>query len=204
MLFESYIKNNVETFKAKVESISQKLGINPDWLMMVMYAESRINPAKLNNASGASGLIQFMPATARGLGTTVEYLRTLSNVAQLDWVYKYFSKYAGKIQSAYDLYKITFFPISLGKPQNWVFESSTLSASKIAAQNPTTDINKDGKITIAEFEQYVDKKFLAAGVSNPRYYATYNPNNSLNKGNILGVDKRVLFASLAGACVFFS
>ncbi|MDR1652984.1 MAG: transglycosylase SLT domain-containing protein [Prevotellaceae bacterium] len=204
MLFESYIKNNVESFKAKVESVAQKLAINPDWLMMVMYAESRLNPAAYNSSTGASGLIQFMPATAKALGTTTESLRALSNVAQMDWVYKYFKKYTGKIKSAYDLYKITFFPISLGKPQNWVFQTSTLSASRIAALNAGMDINKDGKITIAEFEEYVDKKFIAAGVTNPRYYATFNPYDSSPKGNILKIDKRVLYGTFGAACFFFS
>jgi hypothetical protein len=184
--------------------VSQKLAINPDWLMMVMYAESRMNPAAYNSSTGASGLIQFMPATAQSLGTTTEYLRSLTNIAQMEWVYKYFKNYAGRIKSAYDLYKITFFPVSLGKPQNWVFQTSNLSAGKIASQNPAMDINKDGQITVAEFEQYVDNKFIAADVSNPRYYATYNPNDSSNKGNILKIDKKLLFGAIGGTCLFFS
>ena len=157
MVYEEYIVNNVETFKAKVKSISVQLGIEPDWLMTVMYAESRINPAAYNATSGASGLIQFMPSTAQWLGTTTAALRAMTNVEQLDYVYKYFKNLgvSGKMKSVYDLYLATFFPAALGKPNDWVMETSELSAYKIASQNQIIDLNKDGKITVGEFRQYV-------------------------------------------------
>ncbi|MDR2684213.1 MAG: transglycosylase SLT domain-containing protein [Prevotellaceae bacterium] len=157
MIYEEYIPNSKTAFIAKVQQISRQLGINPDWLMVVMYAESRLNPAAYNKSSGASGLIQFMPSTAVGLGTTTAALRQMTNVAQLDYVYKYFKNYSGRINSVYDLYKIVFFPAMLGKPADWVLQTSTLSASAIAKANKIIDANNDSKITVAEFEQYVDK-----------------------------------------------
>ena len=38
----------------------------------------------------ATGLIQFMPKTAKNLGTSTQQLFKMSNVQQLDYVYKYF------------------------------------------------------------------------------------------------------------------
>ena len=158
MVYEEYVKTNKAAFLEKVKQISAKLRINPDWLMVVMYAESRLNPAAYNSNGRASGLIQFMPSTAKWLGTTTAKLRSMSNVDQLDLVYKYFYSLGatGKMKSVYDLYLVTFFPIALGKPDSWILESKDLSAYKIAANNKIIDLNKDGKITVGEFKQYVD------------------------------------------------
>ncbi len=82
----------------------------------------------------------------------------MSRVEQLDYVYKYFKPYAGKIKSIYDLYLVTFFPLAIGKPDDWVFEAKNISRSAIAKGNPSFDLNKDGKITIAEFKEAINKK----------------------------------------------
>ena len=61
-------------FLVKVYDISKELGINPDYLMGVMAFESWIDPTSVNSA-GATGLIQFMPSTAKDLGTSTEELK---------------------------------------------------------------------------------------------------------------------------------
>jgi hypothetical protein len=123
-----------------------------------MYAESRLNSKAVNPNGGATGLIQFMPKTAAWLGTSTAALKAMSNVEQLDWVYKYFNSLGatGKMKSVYDLYLVTFFPIALGKPDSWVLESKDLSAYTVAVNNKIIDLNKDNKITVGEFKQYVD------------------------------------------------
>jgi len=55
------------TIQEKLEEVSKNLHINPNWLMAVMWHESGINPARQNKSGGASGLVQFMPATAKAL-----------------------------------------------------------------------------------------------------------------------------------------
>ncbi|AXB30838.1 hypothetical protein DSB67_04295 [Vibrio campbellii] len=74
-------------FKHKVLLVCKELGINPDFLMACMAFETgeTFSP-KIKNAagSGATGLIQFMPATAKGLGTTTEKLAQMTAVKQLD------------------------------------------------------------------------------------------------------------------------
>lgn len=158
MIYEEFVRDNKTAFIAKVKLISSQLGINPDWLMVVMYAEARMNPAAYNPNGGASGLIQFMPSTAKWLGTTTSEIRKMSNLEQLDWVYKYFKGLGatGKMKSVYDLYLVTFFPIALGKADNWILQSSDLSAHTVAVNNKIIDINKDLKITVGEFKQYVN------------------------------------------------
>jgi hypothetical protein len=55
-----------------------------------------------------------------------------------------------------------FFPLAIGKPDDWVFQSSKLSASLIATQNKGFDINKDGKLTVAEVREIMLKTVPSA------------------------------------------
>ncbi len=160
---ENKVKENKDAFLAKVKTISTALQIDPSWLMGIMYHESGLNH-RIQNSIGAVGLIQFMPDTAAYLGTNGPALKAMSNVAQLDYVYKYYKPAAGRFKSAYDLFAYSFMPLAVGKPDTWVFETSKLPASIIAKQNPGFDINKDGKITIAEYKAYLRKWFVANGI----------------------------------------
>jgi hypothetical protein len=60
------------------------------------------------------------------------------------------------------LYFTVFFPLAIGKPDDWVFQTSKLSASKIASQNPAFDLNKDGKLTVAEVREAMLRKVPSA------------------------------------------
>ena len=77
-------------FYNKVCEISKRIGCEPNALMAVMQSESGIK-TRVKNAlgSGATGLIQFMPKTAKGLGTTTEKLSNMSAEEQLNYVEKY-------------------------------------------------------------------------------------------------------------------
>jgi len=158
MLYEEKVKTNKEAFISKVISISQRLGVEPEWLMQVFVNESGVNHQAVNAVSGATGLIQFMPDTAKHLGTTVAALKAMTNVQQLDYVYKYLAPYAGKMLSYIDVYFTVFFPLAIGKPDDWVFQTAKLSAAKIAAQNPAFDLDKDGKLTVAEVREAMLRK----------------------------------------------
>ena len=162
MIFDTYIIENKEAFLAKVKTIASQLGIQPDWLMAVMAFESGINHKAVNSTSGATGLIQFMPSTAAGMGTSTSALKAMSNVEQLDWVYKYLKPYANRMKSYIDVYLAVFFPAAMGKHDNYVIQTSTISAATIANQNPIFDINKDKIITVGEvkikFSEWVTKR----------------------------------------------
>lgn len=159
MAFEQYIKTNKEQFLAKARLISDKLGIDVNWLLAVMYKESGLNEKAVNKNGGATGLIQFMPSTARGLGTTTANLLQMSNVEQLDYVYLYFKPMTGKIHSYGDLYMYTFFPAAVGKSDDTVIKAKNLPADTIAKANPVADLNKDSVITVGEFKKYALKGF---------------------------------------------
>ncbi|MDR3134345.1 MAG: transglycosylase SLT domain-containing protein [Prevotellaceae bacterium] len=151
LIYEQHLPTTFrDAFTAKVQRIAAQLGIPADWLMGVMWQESRLRPAARNAGSGATGLIQFMPATATALGTTTDALAAMDALAQLDWVQKYFAPYAGKLHSFADTYFAVFFPAAIGKPDSWVLSSAKQSAYKVATYNNIYDLNRDGQLTVAE------------------------------------------------------
>lgn len=148
-----------DDFVIKVREVSNRLGIDPNWLMAIMYTESaRTFSPSIQNSIGATGLIQFMPSTARGLGTTTTELKNMSAVEQLDYVEKYLSVYKNKLKSYVDTYFAIFFPLAIGKPDNYVLQTSGLSSSLIAKQNPLFNTNKDGKIEVWEVKKVMLEK----------------------------------------------
>lgn len=147
--------SNKQAFEYKVIAISDQLGIFPNWLMIVMYFESRLNPKAVNSTTGATGLIQFMPATAKGLGTTVEDLKQMDGFTQLNYVYKYLLPYKGKINSLTDLYLTVFYPYAVGKEDNYILGSQNGTQTQIYNANKIFDTNKDGVISKQEIENYI-------------------------------------------------
>ena len=161
MAFDTYIVENKTAFLAKVNDICQKLNIKADWLMAVMAFESGINHTKVNSVSGATGLIQFMPSTANGLGTTTAALKAMTNVQQLDYVYKYLSKYANKVKCFTDTYLTVFYPSAVGKADSYVIGAT---GSAIANQNPAFK-NSEGAVTVGSVKAYMTNWVAKKGVT---------------------------------------
>jgi hypothetical protein len=154
------IERTDRPFRVKVIEICKRLQIDPNWLMACMSFETggRFSSDIRNAAgSGATGLIQFMPATARGLGTTTQALAQMSEIEQLDWVEKYFQPYKGRIRSLEDCYMAILFPVAIGNGANFVlFRRGTIAYT----QNRGLDSNGDGTITAAEATAKVRARFL--------------------------------------------
>jgi hypothetical protein len=139
-------------FRDKTRAISGRLGCAPDDLMSCMAWESgrSFSPSKKNMAgSGATGLIQFMPATATGLGTSTSALALMSAEQQLDWVEKYFQPYKGKLTTLADLYMAILWPAGVGKPMEYVLWDAGMKPVTFR-QNAGLDTNRDNRITKAE------------------------------------------------------
>ena len=155
--FINLVTTNRDQFAISVIKYANKLKFDPNWLMYIMYKESGLNHKAYNPNGGASGLIQFMPATARWLGTTTDALRNMTNVDQLYYVYLYFKPVAGKIHSYEDLYLYVFFPAMVGMSNDTIIQSKNLSADTIAKANPVIDLDKNHVITVGEFKTYAYK-----------------------------------------------
>ncbi len=62
-------RNVTPEFKRAVTEMAQRLGTRPEYVMAVMSFETggTFSPSKENRSTHATGLIQFMPATAQGM-----------------------------------------------------------------------------------------------------------------------------------------
>lgn len=142
------------TFAAKVVEISQRLGIDPSFLMAIMAFETgeTFSPSETNPDSGATGLIQFLPSTAIDLGTTVDALREMTAEQQLDYVERYFQPYRGRLSTLEDAYMAVLWPRAIGEPNDYVLFSDPSQAYQ---QNRGLDLDHDGHITKAEASQRV-------------------------------------------------
>jgi len=159
-------------FNDKLNKIGQKLGVDPKDLMRIMQFETggKMSPSTNNGISDAVGLIQFMPQTARDLGTTTEKLAKMSAVEQLDYVYKFYdiNKKRLGITSGLDLgdlYMLTFMPAAVNKPDDFVLGDANggkvfeLDKAKVWQQNPAFGKSK-GKsyFTVGDVRRTIERQ----------------------------------------------
>ena len=145
-------------FNKNLEKIATALGTSSNALLAVMKQESGVNP-HIQNSIGATGLIQFMPDTARRLGTTTDELKQMDGVQQLDYVYKYYKMTGVGDGSVGDLYMATFMPKYIGYPDKYVLGQRGAEgfSGKVYAQNAGLDRDRDGEITVADVKQSVSR-----------------------------------------------
>src|SRR5262245_50890356 len=157
------IGNTSQAFRNKILQIATRLETNPNFLMAVMSFESggTFSPSVKNQAgSGAVGLIQFMPTTARGLGTTTEELARMTAEGQLDFVETYFRPFKGRLNNLEDTYMAVLLPKAVGKGSDFVlFERPSVAFT----QNKGLDIDGDGRITVFDASSRVREVLTAAG-----------------------------------------
>ncbi len=153
-------------FRERVQWIADTIGgITPSDIMACMAWESgETFRADIKNAagSGATGLIQFMPSTAKGLGTTTVALAKMTAEDQLRYVYEYFKPYANRLNNLGDIYMAILWPKAVGHPDHYVlFDKKKMPTT--FRQNAGLDVNKDGLVTRAECLVKVNQK-LAKGL----------------------------------------
>lgn len=140
-----------KSFKKKVIKISGGLGVDPSDLMAVMAFESArtFSSSVQNPTTKATGLIQFMPKTAKGLGTTTNKLKAMTPVRQLDYVEAYLKPFTGRVHDIFDLYMAVLWPAAIGKPNSHILFSKSHKPKAYKA-NSGLDQNDDGAVTKAE------------------------------------------------------
>lgn len=144
--------NVTPEFLRGVEGVAQRVGAQPEHLMAAMSFETGGSFASdvQNPRSSATGLIQFMDSTAKGLGTSTADLARMTPTEQLQYVEKYFEPYRGRLNDLESVYTT----ILAGSPH----ESGDVLFSqgeKAFGPNRELDVNGDGKITAAEATAHV-------------------------------------------------
>ena len=160
---------NIPIFKEKLTEISNAISISENSIIKLMNHESGLDP-KIENTNGCVGLIQFCPDNSGGSTKTINgkvyNLEELKNNLELQMdVIKDFwvsGKNNGKIKSPKDLYIYNFFPVAAGKPNNYVLQTNSLSAEKIASQNPIFNNvlgrNRNTPLTVGDLEDFYRKQ----------------------------------------------
>ena len=137
-------------------------------LAAVMYAESGWY-AKAHNPNGnASGVLQFMPATLKGLGfepnlpqaERAAKLRTLSVADQMPLVARYIAPHKGKLVSVTHCYIAVFLPADLSKAGQPDYKLAVKGGFRgiVYTANAGFDANRDLAITVRELGQAVRKQ----------------------------------------------
>lgn len=151
-------------FQAKAQQVANNLGVSLDDLIGIMNHESGLNPGAVNPYTNATGLIQFMPNTAKGLGTSIDALKNMSAIEQLDYVEKFYKPAAGKAKDIGDLYMYTFLPAAVGKPDDFVLGASGsgikvfgINQDALYNQNKVFDADKKGYYTVGDVKRRISQ-----------------------------------------------
>lgn len=145
--------SNAERYK--LIQVAESVGADPDILAAVISLETggTFDPGIQNPSTKATGLIQFIPSTARSLGTSTEALRRMTVCQQLDVVQAFYKKVArGGIRIPGDEYVAVFAPDFRGRPDSTVVYSRGQDGYD---QNQGLDTNGDGVIRVGELRQNV-------------------------------------------------
>lgn len=150
-----------QEFRAKTREVANALDMDPNWLMSIMAWETgnTFNPAERNPGGSATGLIQFIESTARGLGTTTAKLARMTAVEQLDYVQRYFEDYASRINNIGDAYMAVLWPAGMSKPDSYVLWEKTGTYARQYAANAGLDKDRDDKITRGEAVERVNNSY---------------------------------------------
>jgi len=154
---------------AHIEERARQWGKDPDAIASIIIRESGGDTKASNSYTNATGLFQFMPATAKSLGVTTDQIKKMSFEEQLDLGGKYFESFGSKwndAQTANDMYSLVFYPKMLNESDDYVLGSHRGDAlsKKIAKQNKIYDLDSDGYVTKREVYEYGDSHFKNGGI----------------------------------------
>lgn len=161
------LKATTPEFRARLVEVANWLGVDPTDLAAIMDFESGFNPRAVNHSSQATGLIQWMPATAANLySLTVAQIASLSAVDQLELVRKYFAGIRGRGLDAHQLYMLVWNGSPAAPDTVLGVSDAGGHSGKVYAQNKGLDLNHDGKITAGEASAIV-RSIAAAARKQP-------------------------------------
>jgi hypothetical protein len=153
-------------FSSKLKEVAKKLGIDSHALWKVIRFESGGDPSKQNPWTKATGLIQFTKKTALGLGTTIEDLKTMSAIDQLDYVYKFYKGIKPGSNVA-QLYMQTILPAFAHKGDEFVVGKEGAKKEFLPGVNFSLHDfwkqngvfrNKEGTITVGDIKNVINGK----------------------------------------------
>ncbi len=139
-------------FDDELEAQAMESDLDPAKIRRVMGPESGGSASARNPESGATGLIQFLPSVARGLGTTTDELAGMSSSEQLPYVMKYLSDRGVTSDSPQSDYVLAVAaPAFIGRPAHAVVYRK---GTKAWEQNPGWRPADGGDITVGSIQAF--------------------------------------------------
>lgn len=162
----SLFVNDTKGFEKKVREIANQLRVAPEWLMAVMYSESKFDASVKNfKGSGATGLIQFMPAAASELNVSLKRLGMMTHQQQMEYVFMYLQTVReryGEFQTLTDLYLAILYPKAINQDYCYTLYAKPSQSYK---QNSGLDENKDGRVTVSDIDRRMQRLYPTAYIS---------------------------------------
>lgn len=178
VLFQ-YCGDQFPLFRDRITALADTLGVHPNALYSVMYAEAGLDPFCVRRDGKAAGLIQFTPAGLSGFGVSLDGVKRAcreSNgrlIMNLTDAYLKRAANGRHLSGAVDVYLAVFAPGKIGAGPGVVLYSGI--------GNPAYDLNAgldgwhvdsagrivrtraamDGRITVGELGLYLKRKVLS-------------------------------------------
>ncbi|WNJ17514.1 transglycosylase SLT domain-containing protein [Pontibacter sp. G13] len=166
----SVFVHDAQSFESKVREIASMLNVPPEWLMAVMYSESKFDASVKNHkGSGATGLIQFMPATAGEMNVSMARLQRMDHLQQMEYVYLYLQRVReryGDFLTLTDCYLAILYPKAVGQDPCYTLYAKP---SKKYTQNSGLDENGDGRVSVSDIDRRMKRIFPTAYDAKPAY-----------------------------------
>ena len=135
-------------FTASIEKLAKKRGISTSELYKVIQGESSFNPTA-RNKSGATGLFQIMPDSAKELGVSTGQILKMTPAQQVDLYDKYLGRWDYSSKNRLGIMQAA--PAFANREPEAVIYSK---GSKAWDQNPGWRELNDGPITVRSINSY--------------------------------------------------
>lgn len=152
--------DNDHNFIMEVARMAERLGGDAANFMAIMHFESAhtFTTDIRNKKSGATGLIQFMPSTAKGMETSTSDLAKMCRLKQLEYVERYFREQKKAHRNA-DFRKLSHVVLAVFEPVGLDpgHEVLGVAESKCEGKSPFLETRKGDVPITKELRDYYDK-----------------------------------------------
>jgi len=146
-----WLRRSAPAVRQALSDMARRNGWDANAIACTICRESGGDPSAVNPKSGATGLIQFMPATAKALGTTTDRLGKMPAETQLAFVERYLKNALHSAPDEVgDYYMAVFWPAEIGSPDA---REIARKGTKVYDQNAGVDWNGDGVLDVGDVKQ---------------------------------------------------
>ena len=133
----------------EIVAVAGRVGAHPFDLANLINFESAgtFSTSVRNRVSGATGLIQFIPSTAKGMGTSTGQLAQMSKLQQMRYVERYLKRKTriAPLNTVHNLFMAVFYPAAMRWPPDKKF------SARVQKSNP-------GIVTVRDYVSHAMRR----------------------------------------------